>query len=88
MRGIGKGQTVAVLLFPDMVARIRRDLGGFSDSAANDVLEWLVLRDVASQVQQNTQTRVQDVHQLWKSHMFKQLAEHDVQVRQCTCYSA
>ena len=79
MRGIGKGQTVAVVLFPDMLARMHRDLHGFSASAIDDILEWLVLRDVHSQLQQHRQTRAQDIAHLWKRHIFvHELARHDM----------
>ena len=87
MRGISKGQTIQLLLIPEMVDVIGRELaaagvqatvgqGGRSQQVLVEVVAWLVVNSMRSEKVQASMLALQNLANTWRKAGFRQLMEH------------
>ena len=87
MRGIAKGQTIQLLLIPEIVDVIGRELaaagmkasvtqGGGGQRVLVEVVAWLVVNSMRSERVQANALALQNLANTWRKAGFRQLMEH------------
>ena len=87
MRGISKGQTIQLLLIPEIVDVISRELtaadvratvgqGGSGQRVLVEVVAWLVVNSMRSERVQSNMLALQNLANTWRKAGFRQLMEH------------
>lgn len=73
MRGLGKGQTLQLVVIPEVANRVREDLSAVAPGTTLDrgerswsMVAWLLLRGMASERMEGAQSLQQEVAHLWK----------------------
>jgi len=84
MRGIGKGQTIRLLLTPEVEELMTRELKAAGDEQRaetgekrllQDITAWLVINSMRSERVQYNQLCIQNVHNVWRKNGFKHVLE-------------
>ena len=83
MRGIGEGQTLSILVIPEVSELMRRELSKLSGRAVqqnllNDISAWLIINSMRAERLQHDQLCAQNLACIWRSNAWNiVMAEHE-----------